>query len=40
MPSSEHRKRLRARNLALLAVLGGLAVLFYLITIVRFGGGS
>ena len=40
MPSSEHHKRLRGRNLALLAVLGGLAVLFYLITIVRFGGGG
>ena len=40
MPSSEHHKRLRNRNLALLAVLGGLAVLFYLITIVRFGGGG
>lgn len=40
MPLSEHHKRLRARNLALLAVLAGLAVLFYLITIVRFGGGG
>ncbi len=40
MPLSGHHKRLRGRNLALLAVLGGLAVLFYLITIVRFGGGG
>jgi len=40
IPLSEHHKRLRSRNLALLAVLGALAVLFYLITIVRFGGGD
>jgi len=32
------KKRLRTRNLALLAVLIGLIVLFYLVTIVRLGG--
>ena len=32
-------KRRRARNWAVLAVLAGLAVLFYAITIVRLGGG-
>jgi hypothetical protein len=33
-------RRLRQRNLAMLAVLGGLAVLFYVITIVKMGGGN
>ncbi len=33
------RRRLRHRNLALLAVLVGLMVMFYLVTIVRLGGG-
>ena len=32
------RRRRKGRNLALLAVLGGLAILFYVITIVRMGG--
>ena len=32
------QRRLRLRNLAMLAVLGGLAVLFYVITIVKMGG--
>lgn len=36
---SELHKRRRARNLVLMAVLLGLAVLFYVITIVRMGGG-
>ena len=38
-PSSgnERRRRLRNRNLALLVVLFGLIVLFYLMTIVQFG---
>ena len=35
--SDRHRQR-RGRNLALLAVLGGMAVLFYLVTLVRMGG--
>ncbi len=35
--SDLHRKR-RGRNFALLAVLGGLVVLFYAVTIVRMGG--
>ena len=34
------RRRIRSRNLALLAVLVGVIVLFYLITIVRLGGGG
>jgi len=34
------QRRLRQRNLAMLAVLGGLAVLFYVITIVKMGGGN
>ncbi len=33
-------KRRRARNWALLALLAGLVVLFYVITIVRMGGGG
>lgn len=33
----EDRRRRRARNLAMLAVLAGLVVLFYAITIVRMG---
>ena len=31
-------RTIRARNRALLAVLGGLALLFYLITLVRLSG--
>lgn len=33
----EDRRRRRARNLAMLAVLAGLVVLFYAVTIVRMG---
>ena len=36
-PSEIHRRQ-RSKNRALLAVLLGLVVLFYLITIVRMGG--
>ncbi|HUT51215.1 MAG TPA: hypothetical protein VM325_17940 [Alphaproteobacteria bacterium] len=32
------RRRLRGRNLALLGVLGGMALLFYLLTFVIMGG--
>jgi hypothetical protein len=32
------RKRLRGRNMALLGVLGGMALLFYLLTFVILGG--
>ena len=35
--SEMHRKR-RGRNIALLIVLAGLVVLFYVITIVKMGG--
>ncbi|WP_156927183.1 hypothetical protein [Azospirillum halopraeferens] len=34
----ERRRRLRGRNLAMLAVLMGLVALFYVITLVRMGG--
>jgi hypothetical protein len=34
----ERRRAIRARNRALVAVLVGLVVLFYVITIVRIGG--
>jgi len=34
------QKRLRSKNLAVLAVLVGLVVLFYVITIVRMGGNA
>lgn len=37
---SERRRRLRSRNLALLAVLVAVFVLFYIMTVVQFGGGS
>ncbi len=36
-PSAQHRNRAN-RNWALLVILGGLSVLFYVITIVRVGG--
>jgi len=36
----DDRKRTRSRNLALLAVLAGLVVLFYVVTIVKMSGGS
>ena len=35
----ERQRRTRARNRALLAVLIALVALFYIITIVRMGGG-
>jgi hypothetical protein len=34
------QRRLRSKNLALGAVLAGLVVLFYLLGMFRFGGGS
>ena len=37
---SERRQRQRSRNLALLAVLLGVFVLFFVMTIVQFGGGA
>jgi hypothetical protein len=36
---SEPKRRQRARNRALFAVLFGVVVLFYFLTIVRMGGG-
>lgn len=38
-PHDERSRRLRGRNLATLLALLGLVGLFYLITIVRMGGG-
>jgi hypothetical protein len=35
----EFRRRRRPRNLAILSILVGLIVLFYILTIVRMGGG-
>ena len=37
-PKPEQRRRRRSKNLALAAVLAGLVVLFYAITLVKFGG--
>jgi hypothetical protein len=37
--SNERERRIRARNRALLAVLVGLVVLFYVMSIVRMSGG-
>ena len=36
----EIERRQRVKNLAMLVVLAGLALLFYLISMVKFGGGS
>ena len=38
--AEQFRKKRRNRNLALLAVLVALVVLFYVLAIVRMGGGS
>jgi hypothetical protein len=38
MPLSDQHKRHRTRNLAVGAVLVGLVVLFYVLTMVRMGG--
>ncbi len=38
--TDQRQRQLRKRNLAMLAVLGGLAVLFYVVTIVKMGGGG
>ncbi|HXQ50856.1 MAG TPA: hypothetical protein VN802_07170 [Stellaceae bacterium] len=35
----DRQRRQRVKNLALLAVLAGLAMLFYVITLVRMGAG-
>ena len=37
---SPRKRQQRTRNLALLAVLGGLVVLFYVITIVKMSGAG
>lgn len=39
MPLSELHKRRRARNIALLSVLLGLVGLFFVMSLVRMGGG-
>ena len=38
-PSSERERRMRARNRALLLLLLALVALFYVVTLVRIGGG-
>ena len=40
MPITKEHKRRRGRNFALLAVLVGLVVMFYAMTIVRMGGAG
>ncbi len=40
MPITEHHKRKRSMNLALAAALLGLALLFFAITLVKFGSAS
>ena len=40
MAPSEEQKRRRGRNIALGAVLAGLVLLFYLLTIVKLKGGG
>lgn len=37
--TEEQEKRRRSRNLAILAVLCGMVVLFYVLGVVKFGGG-
>jgi len=37
LQTDEQKRRQRSRNLALFAVLGGLAALFYALAVVRFG---
>ncbi len=39
-PAGDMHRRQRSKHLALLAVLLGLAVLFYLITLVKMGGAG
>ena len=36
-PTDPRQRQLRSRNLAMVTVLGGLALLFYVITIVKMG---
>ena len=38
-PANERERRMRGRNRALLALLLALVALFYVITLVRIGGG-
>tara|TARA_B100000989_G_scaffold112604_1_gene82683 strand:+ start:3195 stop:3341 length:147 start_codon:yes stop_codon:yes gene_type:complete len=38
--ASEMQRMRKGRNLALLAIIAGLAVLFFVLTLVRVGGGS
>jgi hypothetical protein len=37
-PSSEKQRKLRAKNLAVGLTVAGVMILFFIITIVRFGG--
>jgi hypothetical protein len=38
--AGEMGKRQRVKNWAMLVVLAGLAILFYFVTVVKFGAGS
>ena len=38
--ASEMQRMRKGRNLALLAIITGLSVLFFVLTLVRVGGGS
>jgi hypothetical protein len=40
LKASEVHRRLRGRNFAIFAVLLALVILFYVMTIVRMGGGT
>lgn len=39
-PTEEQRRRQRARSVAIALVLGAMALLFYLVTIVKLGPGA
>jgi hypothetical protein len=39
VPSEEEKRRQRARSVAIALVLGALVLLFYLLTLVKFGPG-
>jgi hypothetical protein len=39
-PTEEQRRRQRARSVAIAIVLGAMALLFYLVTIVKLGPGA
>lgn len=40
MPITKRHKELKGRNIAIAGVLFGLVLLFFVITLVKFGGGN